>query len=592
MVSLTTAAVLAASAVTASAAAAVSGPVAPGGLKVARQGADQSTLAITWRPAAGAARYTVSIFDGTSHRAYSVPADTTSYTFRGTGNCTRYRVVVTAVGSDGGTAASNAYLVSPLAPGGLRNLQLERSDSGTSARFAWDAPVATPGTQAASNYAVQIRSLATNQVLVQRNSADTSELLSGLEPARAYVATITPQNSWGSCTTTRALLNGPQPSATAGTGLERDAASPSRVTVRWGAPSWSGYGAVTAYQIGYRSPSMRTPVWQTVSSAARSHDLMLDPNVKWSVWVRAINGQAVGAVGKENSLERLGAPGTPAVDPSVKVSEDGQGQVHVAFTGPVGSNVTYPRMLVAISPTMGTAGFSESQEVFNRAGTFTFESVPCGVYTVTVTGRGGTASKELARTVINRCNVGEVSAGLWKLVYGKATIGANQVNMVHGNEARVVSTVQRNTQDMAFTTDARLVSGWGYGIWTRATLGTGAAVSGYSFQFDPGYANVNAGFGKALLLRVWQDGRECGTPLAKVKWPTGLDVNKANRVVVVAQGDSLYATIDGVRMFDVPSLTGALASSGCGMKAPTGTQVGFRTWSAQGQATFHNTTIN
>ena len=29
-----------------------------------------------------------------------------------------------------------------------------------------------------------------------------------------------------------------------------------------------------------------------------------------------------------------------------------------------------------------------------------------------------------------------------------------------------------------------------------------------------------------------------------------------------------------------------------GMKAPTGTQVGFRTWSAQGQATFHNTTIN
>ena len=46
-------------------------------------------------------------------------------------------------------------------------------------------------------------------------------------------------------------------------------------------------------------------------------------------------------------------------------------------------------------------------------------------------------------------------------------------------------------------------------------------MSGYSFQYDPGYANVNAGFGKALLLRLWENGKECGTPIAKVRVAEG-----------------------------------------------------------------------
>src|SRR5690606_24136735 len=102
----------------------------------------------------------------------------------------------------------------------------------------------------------------------------------------------------------------------------------------------------------------------------------------------------------------------------------------------------------------------------------------------------------------------------------------------YGNESRVMSTTKRDSQDAVFTTEATLRSGWGYGIWTRASLEKGASVSGYSFQYDPGYANVNAGFGKALLLRVWDSGRECGNPVAKVKWPAGLDVNAKHKVVV------------------------------------------------------------
>jgi hypothetical protein len=63
-------------------------------------------------------------------------------------------------------------------------------------------------------------------------------------------------------------------------------------------------------------------------------------------------------------------------------------------------------------------------------------------------------------------------------------------------------------------------------------------------------------------------------------------------VTVVTKGDTLYATIDGIKMFDVPSLKAALAASKCNMPEPTGSQVGFRTWSADGKATFRNTTIN
>ena len=117
-------------------------------------------------------------------------------------------------------------------------------------------------------------------------------------------------------------------------------------------------------------------------------------------------------------------------------------------------------------------------------------------------------------------------------------------------------------------------------------------MSGYSFQYDPGYANVNAGFGKALLLRLWENGKECGTPIAKVKWPKGLEVNDKHKIVVVNEGDTLYASIDGIKMFDVPSLKTAIKTSGCKMAEPDGTEVGFRSWNASSSVLFENTTLS
>jgi hypothetical protein len=250
-------------------------------------------------------------------------------------------------------------------------------------------------------------------------------------------------------------------------------------------------------------------------------------------------------------------------------------------------------MLLQIQPTVGNKGFSDSHVVSNRAGAAVFSKVPCGVYTITVTGQGSDAtSKEFGRQVINRCDTGAIPADQWKLVFGRADIKGNSVDMRYGNESRVMSTTKRTSKNAVFTTEATLRSGWGYGIWTRASLERGASVSGYSFQYDPGYANVNAGFGKALLLRLWENGKECGTPIARVKWPKGLDVNSTHKIVVVNEGDTLYASIDGIKMFDVPSLKSAIKSSGCSMAEPDGTEVGFRSWNAASSVLFENTTLS
>ncbi|MEI8081721.1 MAG: hypothetical protein WCI74_07740, partial [Actinomycetes bacterium] len=111
-------------------------------------------------------------------------------------------------------------------------------------------------------------------------------------------------------------------------------------------------------------------------------------------------------------------------------------------------------------------------------------------------------------------------------------------------------------------------------------------------QYDPGYAGVDPAFGKALLLRLWGNGSECGTPVARAKMPAGIDTNGPHQFTVILKGDTLYAQVDGITLFNVPSLTQAVANSHCSMSVPTGTQVGFRSWSADTNVTFHNTQLN
>jgi hypothetical protein len=165
------------------------------------------------------------------------------------------------------------------------------------------------------------------------------------------------------------------------------------------------------------------------------------------------------------------------------------------------------------------------------------------------------------------------------------------IDMPNGSETRVMSTRTRTTGDMVLTADADLRGGWGYGVWTRASFSSTGAISGYSFQFDPGYKNVDAAFGPAFVLRHWSNGQECSTALARVKIPTSISLYGKHEIVVVAKGDGLYATIDKLVVFDVPSLNRVVNASPCKMPAPSGKGIGFRTWGSGTSAVFTNVTL-
>jgi hypothetical protein len=573
-----------------SASAVVGGPKTPGMLKVERTGATLTDLAIAWKGVAGVDHYTVTVFNGTKDLSQVVDANTTRLVVPAPGECTRWQVRVSAVDADGNSAATNPFRVAPLAPGGVSGMDVDRSLDGTNGVVFWNAP-RNPGAGTPA-YQVQLKELASGRVVDTVRTNGTRVAFDGLEPKRAYAAKVTASNDFGSCVTSTSLLRNEKPAEPTGVSVTRESSASSIALLTWTPPKWRGYGAVDAYEIVYRAVGDKTSTVAKVPADQTSAKLELDPKRSWTFQVRAV-GTERGSWSKVATLMKDLPAGTAELDPAVSIAEN-NGTVTVDFSGPVGSSSTYPTMVLSIKPTVATKGFSDSHTVSNRAGQAEFTQVPCGVYTVTVTGTNGDkSSKEFGRQVINRCDTGAIPAADWKLVFGKADIKGTVVDMKYGNESRVMSTTKRDSKDAVFTTEATLRSGYGYGIWTRASLKNGASVSGYSFQYDPGYANVS-NFGKALLLRVWDNGRECGTPVAKVKWPAGLDVNAKHKVVVVNKGDSLYASIDGIKMFDVPSLKDAMKTSGCSANfaEPNGTEVGFRSWNATSSVVFENTTLS
>lgn len=184
------------------------------------------------------------------------------------------------------------------------------------------------------------------------------------------------------------------------------------------------------------------------------------------------------------------------------------------------------------------------------------------MYTVTVTGSGPAASREFARAYVNRCQTGELDAKKWKLVFGRADIAGNSVKMTYGNEARVVSTLQRTTQDVAMTTTAKLDPGWGYGIWVRANVATSSAkVTGYSVQTTPATPECRPSARRsccasgATAPSAAPRSQRCPSPPASRR-------SAPHRFTVVAKGDVLlYVQIDSKKVFEVASLSAAVAAS-------------------------------
>jgi Flp pilus assembly pilin Flp len=115
--------------------------------------------------------------------------------------------------------------------------------------------------------------------------------------------------------------------------------------------------------------------------------------------------------------------------------------------------------------------------------------------------------------------------------------------------------------------DANLLQGKGYGVFVRAS---GPPLTGYSFQYDPGFG------GGQFLFRKWVNGYEIWPPFAAASPPKGYPwYDRTRRVEVSVHGSTMTATIDGEEV---------LVGSDDTYDAGT---AGIRVW-PPGRATFDN----
>lgn len=181
-------------------------------------------------------------------------------------------------------------------------------------------------------------------------------------------------------------------------------------------------------------------------------------------------------------------------------------------------------------------------------------------------------------------------AGDWKQVAGakgSATLAGASVTTTPGTAAIVMNARPWSGPDMTLATTAALIrpdpstKDGGYALWVRATTNQyGQIESGYTFQVDPGQGN-------RFNVRVWNNQKQAAAPLVSVPFPAGFDPTAPHAVSVSVVGDRLVATVDGVAVLTIASLSTEVAkvaptTSVATWVPPTGTGYGLRTWGSTG----------
>jgi pilus assembly protein Flp/PilA len=207
-------------------------------------------------------------------------------------------------------------------------------------------------------------------------------------------------------------------------------------------------------------------------------------------------------------------------------------------------------------------------------------------------GTGSTAgSSTTAAAAAGAPRVTTMNAADWSVLSGQALINGSTVqttraaNVTWQNTSVMNSTPWTNP-DITLTSTMRLilpdgVSGFGYGVWLRATpnASTRTVPSGYSFQVDPGVGN-------RFVLKVWENGTE--TTMAMSSFPGGFDPKVDNAISVTMVGDTFVALVNGAEVLRVNSLSDLARVKG--KAVPTGTQFGLRAWQ-KADATMSGTTV-
>ncbi len=120
--------------------------------------------------------------------------------------------------------------------------------------------------------------------------------------------------------------------------------------------------------------------------------------------------------------------------------------------------------------------------------------------------------------------------------------------------------VSASKDDYVVSVDgANLTSGNGYGVAFRLQ-NTPAGMTGYVFQYDPGY------YPGAFILRMWVNGRELSPPIAVKNAPDFDWYGEQHNVSVSVKGNKFKAYVDGKEVLSATDST-----------YPTG-GAGIRTW--------------
>ncbi|MGV1003622.1 MAG: fibronectin type III domain-containing protein [Candidatus Nanopelagicales bacterium] len=542
-------------------------PGRPAKLHAVRDSVDPTRILIDWTAVSGATRYNVSIMSSASDDVETVTG--TTYTVTGTDPTKTYRIQVSSRNDAGEGTSTGVFYLRPAPTPAIKGLVAKYSDAGE-VLVSWK----TPTGHVPTGYLLQVIRSSDKQVVFETKvAADaTSAVVPSLPAGKVYTVTLRSLGASGEGPVAKVAVSDPRaPEPVTAVGAIRDPGAPSKVKVSWVAPA-SG-AAITGYEIGY-GPSV--PKHRKVVKSLPAV-IEIAKGQKAVVTVRTLTDTAKSGWTKPVEVPADNDEDTTTTSTKVDLIEQG-GVVSVSAAKALCRDF---RLSIHIAPTGDNGGFTDTQYAQQDACLLTFRTVPSGSYLVVVNANGS----EVARRYLTIGSVGRVAANAWIVTAGKADLLDGGVDMPYGNESRAFLTEQVSTQDFVFIADAQLRNGQGYGVFFRASQQlAGQKINGLSVQYDPGWGNK-------FIIRHWNNGAECSAPIAATPFPSSLKVNDAHQLVVAGKGDSLYVTIDGIRLFDVPSLAAAMAGTQCGYTAPTGTAIGVRTWGAT-STVFRNVTVN
>jgi len=542
-------------------------PKAPWRLTAQRDANDPTMVKVDWVDVACATRYNVSVFVDGKDTVTMVDGATTTFTVPNTDPSKTYQIQVGSRNDAGVGGTSPVFYLRPAVPGGVTGMKIDYTDVSL-ATLLWTAPT----DRAPISYHLTVTRVADQKVVLDTvvDGAATTAPLPGLDARGIFTINLQPTNKFGFGPKSRLVIGEEKPAPVKSIGAIRDPNNPKQVIVSWLPSDNTLRGAVLGYEIGYgrHSADTRVIVKQTEGTVT------IPAGESTVVIVRVITDRGHSPWSKSIRVPIDGNRLTSTTNPSVDMIEQ-DGVVTVAST----SALAKSQLVIKIEPSTANGGFTDTQYSQPGANHLSFRTVPQGSYLVTVQNAG----REVARRYLNIGNIGMMAPTDWKVVTGFADVTPGAVDMSKSGESRVLSLLPRSSQDVVVQTDALLTAGDGYGFWFRTSGLENSKPTGLTFQYDPKY---NSSF----IIRQWQNGSECWNPIAVTKFPAGLTVNGMHRIVMAAQGDTLFATLDGVQLFAVPSVSKAVAGNSCGYAAPTGTQVGLRKWTSS-QVLFKNTSI-